>query len=238
MGDKSMLYNSKGVFDAGATVVGNKAYNLSLLRYSAGIECVPECLSLSFDMVCKDDVIEKAIKEVSCVFCYPVIARSSTNVEDSVVSYAGMFVSKICSNESELKDAIIEIFNSPKSEHIQEYSKRKGIDPSTIKVSVLFQSYITADLSGVLFTKNPLNNDASEVIVEYKENTNDAVTSGCMKTQMLIFKKNEENKCEWPFNELIQIGQQAEAFFCFSVDIEWVVCKSKLWIVQVRKITA
>lgn len=234
MSNNSMLLSSKDVLDIGTVIAGNKAYNLCVLKYLVGIRNIPDCLSLGSDFVVEDGIAKKVAQEISQIWKYPIIARSSTNVEDSAVSFAGMFVSEVCTSESQLEEAIIGIIKSPYSQHIKEYSKMKGINPSTIKVSVLFQPYLIADMSGVLFTKNPVTGDLTETLIEYKENTSDAVTSGTARTKCLSIKDND---CEWPYSELLQIGRQVESYFGVAVDIEWIVSNGKLWIVQARQIT-
>lgn len=234
MSNKYMLLNSKEVLNVGSVIAGNKAYNLCVLKYLIGIENIPDCLSLGSNRVTEGGIAKKAAQEISRIWKYPIIARSSTNVEDSVVSFAGMFVSEVCTSESQLEEAIIEIIKSPNGQHINEYSKLKSIDLSMVRVSVLFQPYLFADMSGVLFTKNPVTGDSTETLIEYKESTSDAVTSGTARTKCLIIKNND---CEWPYSELYQIGQQVESHFGMAVDIEWIVSNGKLWIVQARQIT-
>jgi len=127
------------------------------------------------------------------------------------------------------------VINSPRNDNVIEYCKKKSVNHKNIKVAVLFQPYLSPELSGVMFTKNPINN-AHEIIIEYIEGTSDAVTSGSASPQRMIID-SATRELQWPFCELVRIGQQAETFFRVTVDIEWIVSDGKLWIVQVRQIT-
>ena len=238
MRQRKLLLDLQESLNAGASIVGNKAYNLSLLRYQVGIENIPECLVLE-TKITSDPQLQmlNVIAEIKQKIVFPIIARSSSNVEDSAVSFAGQFISEICSTDGELIDTIQKVIKSPQNSHVIEYCKRKKVDPNNIKMAVLFQPYLPPEMSGVLFTKNPVNNDENEILIEYKDKTSDAVTAGSMKPQSMIVKKSEMIEQQWPFDNLIQIGQRVEIHFGFAVDIEWIVSGDKLWIVQTRQVT-
>lgn len=209
-----------------------------MLKYSAGIKNVPKSYILGNDITEHFQECIGYIKlELEEYLKFPIIARSSTNVEDSSLSFAGQFESEVCNDIKKLHKTVENVINSAKGTNVQLYCKANKIEVTDIKIAVLFQPCLFADFSGVVFTKNPVNNNLNEVVIEYKNKTNDAVTAGSSVPKCMIIMKSLEYNLKWPFNELINIANRAEIFFGFPVDIEWIVSEGKLWIVQIRQIT-
>ena len=223
----------------GASKAGNKAYNLALLEHALDLNNIPRSIVLLVHEE-KDDTIAiaEAIERVERNFTYPVIARSSTNVEDSAYSFAGLFVSDICHSEDDLATTIRNVLDSPMSDAVVQYCAFKRIDPTIIKTAVLIQEYIPPQMAGVLFTKHPVSNDRDVFYLEYKEKSSDAVTSGSHTPTGLIISKNDIDEAPLQFKQLLSIATKAEEFFGYPLDVEWIISKDELWIVQVRQVTA
>jgi phosphoenolpyruvate synthase/pyruvate phosphate dikinase len=219
-------------------IIGNKSYNLYLLKQKIGINKIPECLILGNNSVqdAKIDFVQ-LLQELKSTLHYPIIARSSTSVEDGTVSFAGQFISDVCYNDDDLINVTNQIISSVDTEQIKIYCKLKNINFEDIKVAVLYQPYLKCEMSGVMFTKNPVTNNTNEIVIEYKELTSDAVTSGTSIPKNIILNKYTKEKYNFPFCNLFDIGLKTEDFFNQSVDIEWIVSDGELWIVQCRQIT-
>jgi len=216
--------------------VGNKAWNLHKIMKECSAR-IPQSVSLNVHMASERGVaIDELFVEVRTRFEYPIIARSSSSVEDSDSSFAGQFLSKMCSNDNELTKGIQEIVDSVDSENVKAYCKCRGINVGTIKMAVLIQQYLSPKFAGVLFTKHPIDQNDS-VYVEYKSNSTDAVTSGEAKVSSMLLPRNGAID-DLFFLELRDIAIVAEGCFGYPLDIEWIVSGNKLWVVQVRKITA
>jgi pyruvate,water dikinase len=226
------------IFRYGQIAVGNKAYNLALLSKKVDDLNLPKSTVL-LSSAKKD--IATAKKELSDFVVsnigYPLIARSSTTVEDSSDSFAGLFLSEVCRDKNELFTAIDNVLKSPLAEGVVKYCEFKQIDHKTIKVAVLIQQYINPDISGVMFTKHPLSNDTSVILIEYKENTSNAVTAGTIIPHNMVIKKNKSIPYDSLFDRLRNIALLAEDAFGYPLDIEWILSDNKVWIVQVRQIT-
>jgi pyruvate,water dikinase len=225
------FYSFEENLDVPASVIGNKAFNLFRLWQS-----YPELNNSESFVVPTDSEIQVNYIAFETID-YPVIARSSSTVEDSTLSFAGIFESYICNNYNELMSAIKNIRNGVNSEQVFEYCKRFNIDFKSIRMAVLIQKYLTPQISGVTFTKNPLDNDTTKIYTEYCENSSDAVTSGSKKIQSLILNKNatdDKNDDLWGLRE---IALKAEIFLKCPADIEWIISDGDIYIVQIRPIT-
>ena len=233
------VINLKDSLSSDPSKVGNKAYNLAVLQEALCLDNVPISLVLQVhEQHDSESAMDEAVQSVGNSLHYPVIARSSTNVEDSAYSFAGLFVSEVCHSDSELVSTIQSVLDSPKSEAVIQYCAYRGVDHSKVKAAVLIQQYLSPQMAGVLFTKHPLTNDNSVAYIEYKDKSSDAVTAGSGGTKTLVIQKDQAATAQAPFGELISIGEKAEACFGYPVDMEWIFSDNKLWIVQVRQITA
>ena len=219
--------------------IGNKAYNLALLKKKLPEVCIPRSFVITNvdKLISAPSYIGDLEKWVKTELNYPVIMRSSTNVEDSNDSFAGLFFSGICKKDDDLVVTLHKSLESITTDEVKAYCLRKRIDSSKINLAVLIQEYKKPQMSGVLFTKHPFNNDDTIAYIEYKEKTSDAVTSGSETPQSLILKKGKDNEVEDKFIKLLEYGIKIETAFKFPVDVEWVLSDDKLWFVQVRKIT-
>ncbi len=116
--------------------------------------------------------------------------RSSTGVEDGVLaSYAGQFATKLNVQGQSLKAAIKEVWRSPFQAHVGVYeahvSKRQ-----TIPISIIIQQCIDADVSGVVFSKDPLDAEAGTVVVNSLYGLGEGLVSGELEGDMFWMKDN------------------------------------------------
>ncbi|MDR0917914.1 MAG: hypothetical protein LBM93_01480 [Oscillospiraceae bacterium] len=232
------LLDFSSILTSGQEFVGNKAYNLAFLKDNLIDLSIPKSAVIPADIdVYDNNILEQIVIEISTQFEFPIILRSSTTVEDSKNSFAGLFESSICRDSKDLIDCIHFIRNSATTEQIESYCKMVGVNFNSIKTAILVQEYQSADMSGVLFTKNPITNDESVVYTEYKENTSDAVTAGSQIPKSLTIDKKKTDNISFPFSELVSFAIKAELLFGYPLDMEWILSNNKLWFVQVRRIT-
>ena len=224
--------------DFSASIIGNKAYNLALMASNHKEVNFPKSVILPSTVKIEEaGILDSVVKEVCDCVTFPVIMRSSTSVEDSGNSFAGLFESEICYESRKIADCVRYVKASAETEQVKEYAKIVGVDFDKIKSAVLIQEYKKAEMSGVLFTKNPVTNDDKVIYIEYKENSSDSVTGGYQTPSSLMLNKNSYKNSEFPFADLCDIAIKAEKQFGYPLDIEYIVSNDKLWIVQVRQIT-
>jgi hypothetical protein len=91
-----------------------------------------------------------------------VAVRSSSTVEDlSQASSAGVYKTSLNIKKEEVVNAVIEGFRSFYEPNAQAYRSEKAIKEGA-DMAIIVQEMINAKVSGVLFTRNPLNRDANE----------------------------------------------------------------------------
>jgi pyruvate,water dikinase len=111
-----------------------------------------------------------------------VAVRSSATTEDlSTASFAGQqeTYTNIKGNKN-LIEAIKKCFASLYTGRAVYYRKKKGFKESEALLSVVVQKMINSDKSGVIFTKNPVNNE-NEIVIEAVFGLGEGIVSGKIK---------------------------------------------------------
>lgn|GEM_PF-2726021 len=163
---------------------------------------------------------------------YPVIVRSSSPLEDgSRTSMAGMYLSVgNVSDEQALLAAIREVWASA------FYNKCKEHKP----LAVLIQSYHRAEVGGVIFSQNPFGRDA--YYGEFSYGGAEKTVNGEENTGFELSEEGIEGQAPRALAEQSKALYRAVAVLrdelgC-EVDVEWLIDKQGLMILQVRPITA
>ncbi|MCG6971798.1 MAG: hypothetical protein LJE66_01510 [Desulfobacterales bacterium] len=109
-----------------------------------------------------------------------VAVRSSAAEEDrEKKSFAGQYGTVLnVGRENDLFNAIESCFNSQFSKQVQEYARRNKISGDTLNLSVLVQKQIQPDVSGVLFTVNPVTGNDHELVVEAVKGLGESLVAG------------------------------------------------------------
>jgi len=110
----------------------------------------------------------------------PVAVRSSAVEEDRHgISFAGQYetVLNVC-GEEDLFQAIKSCINSQFSKQVQKYARRNKISSDALGLSVLIHKQIQPDISGVLFTVNPVTGNDREMVVEAVKGLGDSLVAG------------------------------------------------------------
>ena len=159
--------------------VGGKAVHLSsCLR--AGLP-VPSGYALSHAYVqslLEGDVVKLDALAKAVVDGRAWAARSSAVGEDSSsASFAGQHATVLhVRTRIELVEALRKVWDSAHNASAIAYRAKLGID-GPVRIGVVMQELIAADVAGVLFTKNPMTG-ATEIVVEGSWGLGESVVSG------------------------------------------------------------
>lgn len=147
------------------------------------------------------------------------------------------------------------------------YREKQGFDHFKVGIAVPVQLMVQSEVSGIMFTVNPLTNNKSEISIEAAYGLGQPIVSGEITPDQYIvskdgFKITEKTivKQPWQFTKsgkikiskeyqgkqklsdkdivkLASIGQKLELHYKKPQDIEWAYYGKKLYIVQARPIT-
>jgi rifampicin phosphotransferase len=96
-----------------------------------------------------------------------VAVRSSGVLEDGEsASWAGQLDSFLDVEEAGLLEAVEACWRSPASERATTYAERQAVATAQGDVAVMVQAMIESEVSGVLFTTNPVSGAAGECLIE------------------------------------------------------------------------
>ena len=217
-----------------------KAKNLKILQDS-GIN-VPKFVVLSR----ADEVTPAFMFALSPDKKYAV--RSSFAGEDgSAMSYAGQFETILNVKKEELKDAIIKVLHSDEKNNVCQYNKINHVEGKNNNNRVIVQEMVDADLSGVIFTANPLGILNETVIVVGKGLGCNVVEDKINTTSYfynqdddLYYYEQQDNSpllMEKTLKELIAVSEKIRNIFSYNADIEFAIKDNEIFILQTRPIT-
>lgn len=225
---------------------------------------------LAADMPKKlQDEIKNAYHKLSGEFDKLVAVRSSATAEDLPdASFAGQQETFL--NVKGYKDVV---------EHVQKawaslfepraifYRTDKGYDHLKVGIAVPVQLMVQSEVSGIMFTVNPLTNDRGEVSIEAAFGLGQPIVSGELTPDQFIYNKSEKKivykhiaEQTWQFTlagnvpiskahqkeqkisdkhviDLAKLGVKIEEHYGRPQDIEWGMEGGKLYIVQSRPVT-
>lgn len=159
---------------------GGKAVQLGA-AIRAGLP-VPDGVALSADLVEAvargDRAARVALDAVGDRLAGPLAVRSSAIGEDSdVASFAGQHATLLNVHGAAATASAVEaVWCSAWSESALAYRRRIGVE-GPVRMGVVVQTLVAADVAGVLFTRNPITG-ADELVIEASWGLGEAVVQG------------------------------------------------------------
>lgn len=192
-----------------------------------------------------------------------VVVRSSGNIEDGYsTSFAGQFESYLnIDNREKLLQSIKKCWASKYSKKVINYCQANSIPIEEIKMSVIVQGQVNSELSGVVFTANPLSGNDKEIVIEADKGLGDSLVQGTINPERYIYnwftqktKRFDDNSKEYKelsankefvkhilkekqVKELAEICLEIQQYYGEPLDIEWAFEKELFYIVQARPLT-
>jgi pyruvate,water dikinase len=206
--------------------IGNKAFDLyrcTLLNIKVPQFCViPTEVCKNFDRHSVSPQLESELKVIINELGGEVAVRSSSTTEDSSrSSNAGRFKTVLnVKTISELLGAVEAVRDSA-----------DGID-----IGVIIQKQLKPEISGVLFTRNPVSGK-KEIVIEYVKDLGDKLVSGKVNPKRIILNKGKKANSGNGFERLVRTSIKLERNFGYPLDIEWAKCHGRFFILQARPIT-
>lgn len=163
----------------------------------------------------------------------PLAVRSCAAVEDGpTASFAGQFHTALNVGAlDELEHAVATCRASCDSPTVREYCRRNRIDATSIRMDVIVQRMVAAELSGVAFSVDPVCG-GDDVVIEACEGLGDRLLAGQRKP----VADDHPLLARWrPAIE--QLARDVQRHFGAPQDIEFAIDDQRLWLLQARPIT-
>ena len=188
--------------------VGGKAANLSRLaagyRVPAGFCLTPDLYREWLDGPKQDmtlpqelrDIVSREYQEMTarCGIVDPAVAvRSSALDEDGQgVSFAGQYDTYLnIQGPGAISDAIVKCWDSVGGGRMAAYRKEHNLPAESLGVAVLVQQLIPAEVSGVVFSANPISGNRDEVMINATWGLGESLVSGKVTPDTLLVQKSD-----------------------------------------------
>jgi phosphohistidine swiveling domain-containing protein len=170
------------------------------------------------------------------------VRSSALNEDSSQASFAGQFdtILRVHSDE-DIRKAIGTVYNSRHSGRVEEYSQAHGI-PIIHKMAVIVQRLVVADVSGVLFTADPITGDKNRMVGNYVLGLGEKLVSGDstpieFSIERFKYKYKGNSEFKKSARRLFRLASRLEKDLNGPQDIEWAIAGGKAYILQSRPIT-
>lgn len=169
--------------------------------------------------------------------------RSSALSEDSAqASFAGEFETVLDVHTDEMiRAAIRTVRQSRHSERVRAYSEAKGVDTAH-DMAVVVQQLVRADISGVLFTADPVTGSHTSMVGNFVFGFGEALVAGEAEPYTFTLER-PKGKYDGPpelkrfARKLYKLATRLEVELGLPQDIEWAIAGRKLFLLQSRPIT-
>ena len=126
----------------------------------------------------------------------PIAIRSSGLLEDlPKASFAGQYNTYLnIYGLEEVLNHIKKCYSSIWNERAILYRRNNNLSHKNFKLAIIIQKMINAKVSGVLFTRNPLNTNENEIIIESNFGLGETTVSGIVTPDEYILQREKRNK--------------------------------------------
>ena len=127
------------------------------------------------------------------VSALPVAVRSSATAEDlPTASFAGQQDTylNICGT-GELVDCVSKCWASLWTARAVTYRARQGFDHHRVYLAVVVQAMIDSEISGILFTANPVTGNPEEAVINASWGLGEAIVSGLVTPDTFTVRKSD-----------------------------------------------
>ena len=138
-----------------------------------------------------------------------VAVRSSATAEDlPQAAFAGQQETFLgVSGERALLDAVRRCWASLWSDRAISYREQHGLSQMPVKLAVIVQRMVAADVAGVMFTANPVSGARDETIIEASAGLGEALVSGLVTPDHFVLRNTRHR---WQIVERHQGRQEVE----------------------------
>lgn len=196
----------------------------------------------AFTVVGEGEHVDLTFSDAACF-----AVRSSYEKEDSeAYSFAGQFDTFLNVERCDVPQAIAKVRDSVSSQGAQDYM---SVTPQSNdgKMFVIVQEMVDADMSGVIFTANPIG-ILNETVITVGSGLGDKVVEDRIETTSYYYNHDDgvfvhhqqENApllSEDLLRQMIDQSQCIKEIFGYEADIEFAIKNDHLFFLQVRPIT-
>jgi pyruvate,water dikinase len=112
--------------------------------------------------------------------------------ENKQVSFSGIFSTELNVRKfDDLQDAIKKVFASMFCDDVVAYASKMGVDLAEVKLAVVVQKMVQSEVSGVVFTVDPITQDNSKLSIEAVFGLGDVISLGEITPDTYLLNKKD-----------------------------------------------
>ena len=123
----------------------------------------------------------------------PVAVRSSAVDEDGGgASFAGQHETYLnVVGDQPVLAAVERCWESAHSERALAYRAQQGLTRERVRIAVLVQQLVASDVSGVVFSANPVSGDAGQILVNASWGLGESIVGGAVTPDAFVVRKSD-----------------------------------------------
>ncbi len=173
------------------------------------------------------------------------VRSSSLNEDGEKMSFAGQYVTELfCDSLDFTAEGMKTCWKSLLGMGLENYSDFKK--QLNVFGGIIIQEMVNADYAGVMFTKDPVDNNPDIIVIESCQGVAAKLVDNQVVADRYLIEKNSLKILSKPTHNKIskkmilaiaKMGIELEKHYGYAVDIEWACEKNKLFLLQCRPIT-
>ncbi|QLG61140.1 PEP/pyruvate-binding domain-containing protein [Halorarum salinum] len=184
----------------------------------------------------------------------PYAVRSSATSEDlPEASFAGQYDTHVgVERGEELHATVLGCMASLFTDRAVAYRARNGVPTATVRMAVVVQRLVEPDVSGILFSADPISGNRTVSVVDAGPGRGEAQVSGRTTADSIRYDRRREEVVDYRVGEgrtervlgeddvraLAAVGARIEDALGAPQDVEWAMRDGELYVLQARPITA
>lgn len=193
------------------------------------------------------------IKKKGSAKCLVAVRSSATAEDRDDASFAGQQETFLnVDGLDNVLEAVKKCWASLWTARAIHYRSIKGYSNETVQMAVIIQEMLPAELSGVMFTANPVSNSRKEILIEASHGLGENLVSGNVTGDNYVINKDGiqiksktiadvgkgQLLSDEKIRELANTGIKIEFYYDGNYqDIEWAYYKGEFYFLQSRPIT-
>jgi pyruvate,water dikinase len=142
------------------------------------------------------DEITRAISDLMACHSLPdfiAAVRSSAVDEDgATASFAGQHESYLnITGADAIIQAVTRCWESARSERALDYRRQQGLSLEHVRLGVLVQQLVAADVSAVAFSANPVTGNRDEVLINASWGLGESIVGGTVTPDTFVVRKSD-----------------------------------------------
>lgn len=170
----------------------NKKKLLLKGRNPEGSEIESALLKGNFKADVEDDILSAYTRLSGFTEAWVSVRSSVIFPDNKEVSFSGIFSTELNVRKfDELLNSIKRIYASMFTDDVVAYANRTGIDLAEVKLAVVVQRMVQSEISGVVFTTDPITQDRSKLSVEAVYGLGDVISLGELTPDSYLINKRD-----------------------------------------------